>query len=248
MSIPLESLPDDLRLACTRLRDELGSLLGPELVALWAYGAAIRPDRPRRLGDVDTHGVLRSTPDQHTAAKIDELHEEVARELGVELDSWYILEADARGAQPPRHAVQKELVDGWWSLHRAHWVAGEYVVLHGCPAADLVRPPTWPEIEDGLRYELAFITSFVEEGKSDSGHAAYAISNACRIIYSLSHRDVVISKRAATLWALEHMPASWQPAIRAAIRVYDAEDDDDDARVLKTSMQTIVAAAQGRLD
>jgi hypothetical protein len=247
MTIPLESLPEEVRLACMRLCNELKDLLGPELISLWAYGAATRPDRPKRLGDVDTHGVLRSRPARHTAVRIEELHAAIARDLGIEWDSWYVVGKDARSAPPPKHALRENLVDSSWSLHRAHWLAGEYVLLHGCTAANLIQPPTWPEMEAGLRGELSFLTRLSEEGGRDADHTAYAVSNACRIIYSLENRNVVVSKRAAALWALEHMPASWQPAISAAIRVYDGEDDKQDASVLQRSMAPIIAAAAERL-
>src|SRR5688572_2024362 len=58
MTIPVESLPDEVRRACMRLGETLATLPGLDLVALWAYGAMTRPDRPRVPGDVDTHGVL----------------------------------------------------------------------------------------------------------------------------------------------------------------------------------------------
>ena len=247
MTVTLEALPEAVRLACARLRDGLHDLLGPELVSLWAYGATTRPDRPKRLGDVDTHGVLQNRPGVLIADRIDELHAAIARDSEIEWDSWYVLEEDARSAAPPIHALREELVDSSWSLHRAHWLAGEYVLLHGCAAADLVRPPTWAEMEAGLRGELSFITQSIEDGKTDAGDTAYAVSNACRIIYSVENRDVVVSKRAAALWALEHMPASWRPAIRAALRVYDGEDGEQDTALLQQSMPTIVAAAAERL-
>ena len=247
MTVTLESLPEAVRHACVRLRDGLHDLLGPQLVSLWAYGAATRPDRPKRLGDVDTHGVLQNRQDTLIATRIDELHAAIGGDLQIEWDSWYVLEEDARNAAPPKHALRHELVDSSWSLHRAHWLAGEYVLLHGCAAADLVRPPTWAEMEAGLRSELSFITQSIQEGNTDAGYAAYAVSNACRIIYSLENQDVVVSKRAAALWAFEHMPASWQPAIRAALRFYDGEDDERDTDLLRQAMPIIVAVAAERL-
>ena len=247
MAIPVESLPAEVRRACMRLGEELATLPGLDLVALWAYGAMTRPDRPRGPGDVDTHGVLGFRPGPHTVRRIDEVHDAIARDLGIEWDSWYILEEDARRAQPPRHAFREAYVDRAWSLHRAHWLAGEHVTLLGSTPGGLVVPPTWPELLDGLRHELSFIVRQREEGRHDAPHAAYAVSNACRILYSVENRNVVVSKRAAALWALDHAPADWHPAIRRALLVYDGELAGDDAAILNSSVDGIVEAVGLRL-
>ncbi len=245
MPVPLEALLPEVRVACTRLRDGLRALLGGELVALWAYGAATRPDHPKRLGDIDTHCLLRDRPDGATAARIEGLQEAIARDEKIEWDSWYILERDAHSSEPPRHVLREPtLMDASWSLHRAHWLADQYVPLHGPAPREIVPPPTWLELTDGLRSELEHIEQFIAEGHDEAGYCAYAVWNACRIVYSVENRDVVVSKRAAALWALDHMPAAWRPPIEAAARVYDDEEADEDARILKSSMPEIVAAAR----
>jgi hypothetical protein len=247
MAIPVETLPPEVRRACTRLREELATLPGLDLIALWAYGAMTRPDRPRVPGDVDTHGVLGDRPGPDTVRRIDELHDAIARDLRIEWDSWYILEGDARRAQPPRHAFREMYVDRSWSLHRAHWLAGEYVALHGSAPHDLVVPPTWSELLDGLRHELSFIQRQREEGRHDAPHAAYAVANTCRILYSMENRNVVVSKRAAGLWALDHAPVGWHAAIRCALRVHDGERADDDADILNSSVNAMIEAVRRRL-
>ncbi|MDP8928375.1 MAG: hypothetical protein M3O70_07310, partial [Actinomycetota bacterium] len=65
-SVSLDDVPDVARTAWTRLRDELLSILGDELVAIWAYGSVIGSDRPRRPADLDTHVIVRRRPDAHT--------------------------------------------------------------------------------------------------------------------------------------------------------------------------------------
>lgn len=161
--------------------------------------------------------------------------------------SWYILKADARGSKPPSHAFRKNLVDRAWALHRAHWLAEQYVALQGCPPSDLVQPPTWAELEEGLKGELDFIEGLLTEGRDDADHAAFAIWNACRIIYSLETHDVVVSKRAAALWALQNLSSTWHAAIRAAGRVYDGQAAEDDEAVLRSSLVNIVSAARDRI-
>lgn len=247
MRISIDELPPAVREACARLSTGLSGLLGRDLVALWAYGAATFPDRPARLGDVDTHAVLAGRPDTDASIAIDRLHETIAEECGIEWDSWYILESDARKADPPRHALRTDLVDDAWALHRAHWLAGQVVVLHGRSPAELVTAPTRAELEEGLREELLYIDELIAQGRDDAGHAAFMVWNACRIMYSLETRDVVVSKRASALWALENLPSTWHPAIRAAGRVYDDQPSKDDELVLRAHLTEIVAATRDQL-
>lgn len=245
-SVPLKELPREVSQPCIRLRDELIDLLGSDLVALWGYGAATFSDRPKKLGDVDTHALLTRVSDRHIATTIDRIHESSAQESGVEWDSWYILEADARGAEPPTHCFRADLVDDAWALHRAHWLAGRYVHLHGLTPEEIVEPPTWAELHEGLEEELAYINRKLARGEDGPAHAAFSVWNSCRIIYSLETRDVVVSKRAAATWALKNLPSSWHEAIWASGRVYDDEPNEDDAGVLRSVLPKIVTATNDR--
>lgn len=244
MTVPLGALPEAVQAACRDLRDHLLSILGKDLVALWVYGAVTFEDRPRRLGDVDTHAVVRSSLTPQTARAIDELHESIGRDWGVEWDSWYVLEADMASTNPTPHAFREGLVDQAWALHRAHWLAAQYVSLHGRAPLDLVRTPTWAELEEALRGELEFVDRIAQQGPRDAEHAAFVVWNACRIVYSMRTRDVVVSKRAAARWALEHMPDSWREAILAAGRAYDARLEPGDAAILQAAVAQIVATVR----
>lgn len=247
MTVPLAALPKAVRAACGDLRDGLVSILGDDLIALWVYGAVTFEDRPRRLGDVDTHAVVGSPVAPPIARAIDGLHESSGRERGIEWDSWYVLERDFASAGPPPHAFREKLLDRAWALHRAHWLAGQYVLLHGRPPSELVRPPTWTELEDALRSELRFVDEIVRRGPRDAAHAAFVVWNACRIVYSIRTRHVVVSKRAAASWALDHLPHPWHEAILAAGRAYDARVEPGDATVLWAAVNPIVVAVQAEL-
>ena len=244
MTVPLEALPEPVGAACGDLRRRLLSVLGEDLVALWVYGAVTFDDRSRRLGDVDTHAVVRAPLAPQAARAIDGLHELIGRDRGVEWDSWYILEPDTRSTRPPAHAFRADLLDGAWALHRAHWLAGQYVLLHGRAPPELVRAPTWAELEAALRWELAYIERVVRQGPPDAEHAAFVVWNGCRILYSARTRDVVVSKRAAARWALDHTPASWRDAILAAGRAYDSRLRPGDAELLQAAVTPIVAAVR----
>lgn len=241
MGPALNKLPKVASRACSLLLEELLSILRADLVALWAYGAGVFPNPPRRLVDVDLHALLARPPDAENVLRVRDAHDRVAREVGVEWDAWYVLASEAETSRFPRHLLREtELRDEAWALHRAHWLAGRYVHLHGRHPEEVVSAPSWGELLEGLRLELAHLQRHVTAGDNDPPEAAYAILNGCRILSSIETRNVVISKREASAWALEHLPPGWHEAIRAATRVYDAEEGPDDAGVLGAAMGPLV--------
>lgn len=245
--IPLREIREPARTAWSRLRDRLQSVLDDDLVAMWAHGGSISLDEPAHHGDLDTHVVLARRPDRGTARRIEAAQEAAAREHGVEWDTWYIVVDAARGPDPPPHAWREGRRDTSWALHRAHWLAGRYVNLHGAEPGDLVAPPTWEELEGELNRELEHIERHVVEGDSDPYEATYGILNGSRILRSLATRDVVMSKRDAGAWALEHLPARWEPALRAALRSYDGQRTDQDVELLAAEMSAFVAFVRQHL-
>jgi hypothetical protein len=232
MPIALESLPTRVMKAYIALRTELVELLGDQLVALWGFGAATMSDAPKRLGDIDSYGILLRAPDHATAEAIDSIHHGIARDQAIEWDSWYVLADSATAADIPLHAFRDNLPDTSWALHRAHWLAGHYVRLIGKSAERLVSEPSWNEIEEALGHELAFVNK-VASAHRDPDYCAFAVWNGCRILYSYRTRDVVVSKRAAAGWALQHLPEKWHELIRAAGRAYDDEFQPGDAAFLE---------------
>lgn len=247
MSVPLDEIPETARNAWLRLRDDLQHIIGEDLVAIWAYGGTTFPDRPLRSGDLDAHVVLSRAPDEATARSIDAAHERIAAELGVDWDTWYILAADARRSDSPPHAFRAGRRDTSWALHRAHWLAGRYVHLYGPRPDEVVPTPTWAELEVDLSRELEHIERHVAEGDTDPHEAAYSIFNGSRILRSLETHDVVLSKRAAGAWALEHLPPEWHAAIRAAGRSYDDQATPEDAELLAATMAPFIAMVRQRL-
>ena len=230
--VRLSDLGHEARSAFVKLRDELASLLGNDLVALWAYGAAVSPEPPARLGDLDTHGILARPPAPETTAEIDEIRRRIDDEHRVEMDSWYILLRDAKGAAPPAHLLNSQLVDASWALHRSHWLAGRFVLLHGALPQDIVQQPTWAEVEAALRHELGDLERGLP-GDSSQPFASYAVLNCCRVAYTLESRVAAVSKRESARWALTALPTRWHEAILAAARWYDREERPGDEHTLR---------------
>jgi hypothetical protein len=247
MSIPLDELPPVAVAAWTRLADELGTILGQDLVALWAYGGTMAPDRPRRPGDLDTYAVLARPPDKATARRIDAVHAAIGREKGVHWDAWYVLADDARRSESPRHAFQAGRRDTSWAVNRAHWLAGRYAHLAGQRPEEIVPAPSWSELEVDLRRELEHLERHVAERDTDSYEATYAILNGSRILHAIETGDVAISKHSAGDWALSHLPERWHAGIGSAERAYDDEATPGDAEVLRAEMGPFVTMVREHL-
>jgi len=245
--VRLHGVPEPARTAWSALRDRLLSLLGDDLVAMWAHGGTTSVGGPAHDGDLDTHVILSRRPDRGTARRIEEAHGATADEHGVEWDVWYLVVGDARRSDPPPHAWREGRRDTSWALHRAHWLAGRYVNLHGAEPDEIVAPPTWDEFESELDRELEHIERHLVEGDTDPYEATYAILNGSRILCSLETHDVVISKRAAGAWALEHRPGRWGPALRAALRSYDGQRTEDDVGLLAAEMAPFIAFVREHL-
>src|SRR5918992_2841113 len=218
--VSLEALPERARAAWLALADALRGILGDDLVAIWAHGGTIAIKDAPHAADLDTHVIVARQPDEATARRIEEAQDAIARDHDVEWDTWYVLAADARRPDSPHHAFREGRRDTSWSIHRAHWLAGRCVVIHGPDPRELVSEPTWAELAGELSRELEHIERHVFEGDTDPFEATYAILNGSRILHALESGSVAISKAAAGRWALQHLPARWHPAVKAASRAY----------------------------
>lgn len=245
MPVSLDQLSTNSAAAWMRLRDELLTILAEDLVALWAYGARTFPDPPRSLGDLDTFAVLKRASEEEMPQRVLTAHEVIERDYQVTLDTKFILAADAARPDLPR-SVWGGGREEHWAFHRAHWLAGRYVLLHGSPPEDLVSAPRWEELEVALRLELEHLERHVAAGDDDPYEASYALLNGSRLLHGIKTGNVVISKRAAGEWALKQLPAPWHEAIHAAARAYDGEASSDDAELLREAMAPFVAMIRGR--
>lgn len=245
--VPLEELPTVAVQAWTRYRDDARRILGDDLTAMWGYGGTIFPDRSARPGDLDTFAVIERVPDGSARDAIERTQDEIALDLGVEWDIWYVLSADAGGRMPPPHAWEAGRRETSWAINRAHWLAGCYVPLHGRRPEELVVAPHRDEIETALSRELEHLERHVLEGDDDPFEATYAIWNGSRILRAIETGDVAFSKRSGGMWALEHLPERWHDAIRAADRAYNGAAAPGDEEILRRAMGPFVAFARERL-
>lgn len=244
--IAIETVPEVARIAWIQLRDELLRIIGDDIVAVWAYGGTVSAPAAGPIGDLDTFVVLRRPLDDESVASVAAAHSAIVSERGVEWDAWYVLEADARRSEPPRHAWLDRRNETW-AIDRAMWLAGRYVLLDGAPPTEIIAPPTERELHDALASEVEHLERHVEAGDTDAFESTYAILNGSRIIRTLQTGDAAISKREAGPWALDHLPAAWHPVLRAAMRAYEAQSTPDDEALLARDMKAFVAMVRSEL-
>jgi hypothetical protein len=240
---PLASLPAAARAAAAALRAGLTATFGQDLHALYLYGAVTFPET-EGTGDLDFHAILARPPSPDQGAALAALEAQMARlhaQHGADLDGWVILLDDARGSRPPAHLLRPELRDHSWALHRAHWLAGQCVILHGPGPAEIVPEPSRGDLRTALNLEL----SFAARDHSD----AFAVLNACRIIRSVAEDDVVQSKFGSAWWGLDHLPAEHHAAIRAALARYRGAATAQENAALargRAAIMTLAARELGR--
>jgi len=244
MAIGIDQLPSAARRAWEQLSAQLREILGEDLIAIWAYGSVIGADRPARPADLDTHVIVRRPLAAPTAQRIERAIHGIG---GVEFDVWFIGLDDAQRNEEPPHAFKEGRRDTSWAIHRAHWLAGRVVTIHGLQPAEIVATPEWQDVVAELDRELEHIERHIHEGDTDPYEAAYAILNGSRILRTLETHDPVLSKREAGAWALDQLGARWQPAVEAALRAYDEQATADDALLLAGEMGPFTAMVRAQL-
>jgi hypothetical protein len=231
--------------------DGLRRILGDKLYGAYLYGAAAFHEAAP-VGDIDFHVILKSELTESERSELEGLHEALARRFPPlvsrppgarcgELDGYYILLRDARRKSPPRSQMWGRATDDSWALHRAHIRAGRHIVLCGPQPTSIYPPAAWPEIAAALFGELAYVEKVLHE------HPDYCILNLCRLIYSFEKRDVVVSKAAASDWALEALP-EWKRCIELAKKSYAGQATSEDREFMLSEVGRFLEFARLRIE
>lgn len=235
----MRQLPESIADLCRTYTEGLKRILSSKLHGVYVYGASVFPET-KATGDVDFHVILEGALTDWEKAAIQELHRRMASEyppLGAELDAYYLLLEQSRQSALPTHQLQTEIVDESWALHRAHILAGRCVVLHGPEPSTIFPVPTWPEIEQALAGELAYVEKNIDR------YPDYCILNLCRLMYSYRTGDVVTSKAAAGAWASKQFP-QWQVLIALASQAYAGKSTDEDRETMRAEVKALLVFAR----
>jgi hypothetical protein len=210
------------------------AVCGEQLVACWLHGGSTFPDHSVIPGDADVCMVAAEAVREHG-----ERLQAAASELDV--DALFVRATDVARADRPAHAFQTGRPLVGWAVYRAHWLAGQYVSLLGREARGWVTPPSWDDLLADLDREVEHFEAHVLAGDADNPYeATVAHLNGCRVLYTMTSRDPVISKRSAGRWGLDELPAHWHPAIEAAQRCYDGRASRTDTDLLRESMPSFI--------
>jgi hypothetical protein len=239
----LGDLPAATQQVVAGLRDGLAELFRDDLAAIWLYGGSLFSTTAL---DIDLHILLRREPTTQEHEAIRRLHDSVSRdERWVdELDTWYILLRDAHKPEPPPNvgAWNPGARDEHWALHRAHWLAGACIVVHGLAPREVVLEPAWEELAAVLRHEL--VAEARDGNEPGSACSPYWTLQLCRVLASLGTHDVVRSKLDSGAWALRRLPSETHAIIEAAIRYYSRQPVQGDDELVRDAYPDFYAAVR----
>ncbi len=234
--------PPEIQPLCQALLQGLHTILGERLYGVYLYGAAAFPDAAPS-GDVDFHVILERPLSGADIAQLNDLYARLAREhppLGAELDGYFILLDDARKTTPPPHQLHPDIVDEAWALHRAHIRAGRCIALYGPDPTGVYPPATWPELQDALDKELAFVERHLDT------YPDYCILNLCRLMFSFETGQVVVSKAASAAWAIDVFP-HWRRHVELALKSYARRATPQDRQFMADQVGAFFAFACRRI-
>ena len=234
--------PADIYAILPPFVEGLQRIVGDKLFAAYVFGAAAFPDAiPSR--DIDFHVLLQTELTDVERINLETLHRALTERfppLGGEMDGYYILLADARRETPPQSRLWRRAIDQAWALHCEHIRAGRHIVLHGPDPREIYPPARWPQLEAALRHEITFVQQHLHD------YPDYCILNLCRLIYSFTTQDVVISKAAAADWAHDKLP-EWRRHITAAKHSYLRQTTPAAQEFMRSEVGKFFAYAQARI-
>ena len=258
--MPFDALPPPALAVSMRLRDVLADLLADDLVGMWVDGGTTFPDRPLVPGDLDVCVVVTNlTPDERDPdrwhdrpgsrpARVASAQQSVGREHDRNIDASYLVVEEMDGHDRPGMAFVARQPHNRWPIVRAHWLAGQYIHLHGRRPEELVVAPRELDLRRALSREIEHLERHVYEGDAaDPYEATYAMFSGCRVLYTLATGNPVVSKRSAGTWGLAKLPDNWHPALRAAGRAYDGKATAEDKALLEATMPPFVEMVRQKL-
>ena len=178
MGVPIERIPEAAAEASRLLVEQIQNVLGDELVGAWLHGGTTFPDRPRQVGDLDICAVIsRAAPSDRDPSswredprsrpsRLDTAQTSIAQDRHVAFDTMYLLADEIGDGQPPPLAFHQARPVLSWPIYQAHWLAGQYVHLHGRRPEEMVIAPTRAELVRALDRELEHLERHVFEGDS----------------------------------------------------------------------------------
>ena len=241
--LSIKELPPEIQALCNRLLAGLKEALGDNLYGIYLYGAIVFPET-RYIQDIDFHVIVNTKLTSLEKEAIKRLHDELIEEFQIskdDLDGYYILLDDAQKLVTPWHQVYPDIPDDSWSLHIAHMKAGYCIVLYGAEPDTFLPEPTWSDLKASLDTTLAFTLKHIDI------YPAYCILNLCRLLYSHTTRNVVVSKRGAGEWIIKNYP-EWKALVESALRIFEKEEKVGDRNNIQTEIDGFHRFTTGKFE
>ena len=231
----IRKLPEDIKDVLDTYLDGLIQILNKNLYGFYIYGASVFPDSGP-IQDIDCHVIIREELNKSERADLMEVYKDLAVKYpywGAELDAYVILLDDAKSHEIPQHQVLPAIYDQAWALHCAHIRAGFYRTLWGLEPDEIFPEPTWEAVDIALQHEIQYVIDHPQ-------YPAYCILNLCRILYSYTELNPVISKQYSATWGSEQFP-QWDKLIRAARKFYRKTNNTEDDSLMAEKLEEFLA-------
>jgi predicted nucleotidyltransferase len=226
----------------TRLRDEVGEVLGVDLVGMYFYGSLALGDYDPDSSDID---FVVATANRLTAEQVRVLKDTHERILASglaaahELEGSYVPVAQLRRYDSDGPGCPGIGVDLPFGVRGQgpDWVINRHVIREHSPALFGPDPKTLidPISPDELRHTVVdLVGSWTRSLENPSwlrlrNYQAFAVLTMCRMLHTLETGDVA-TKPVAAAWARGKLPAPWTGMVDRALewRRDHAPDDMDE--------------------
>jgi hypothetical protein len=107
--------------------------------------------------------------------------------------------------------------DEMWDIHR-NILLKRGITIQGLEPKELIDPVPVEHLKKAMHVILdGWATEFLSKPElmATRGYQSYVVLSMCRILYTLTYRDIV-SKKTAARWASETLDERWQPLIESA--------------------------------
>lgn len=207
------------------LVEQIKSVFGQKLVALYLYGSLVTGDFDPDCSDIDLVTVLSSDVDEQECDQLRRMHADFAQQhrrwddrievvyLSANALKTYRSETSPIAVISPNEPLHVKEAGSDWLLN---WyvVREKGITLFGPSPESLIEPISQGAVLHAAR---EYAKEWRERIKSrcHRGEQAYAILTMCRIFYTLKEGEIV-SKKQAAAWAEKEWPV-WSSLIQQAL-------------------------------
>jgi len=223
------NVPQPLSSFLGEMAADFPAILAGNLVGIYLWGSLTYDAFDEKCSDVDCIVVTRRDLDGREFSAVDDWFKNKAQQncWNSRLEVRFVIDQEfldktsrCCGYYPYTRELVRHASDGnpiiWMNI------AQSGITLWGPDARTIAPQVSERCMHDALLLELNYLK---EDLAANAGHRsrqafvhnAYAVLTACRILYS-AHHGKLVSKDRASDWAMEHVPAGWQPVIRTARR------------------------------